>query len=184
MAISNSLTPHFKYSFPCLLSLLVIHSWSSPLCNFHACSHLQPQLKFMTPPQCLGLLGWRPSQDRNELIVTLRLLLSISELSTAVDRRCPGLPPWITGAHHQETKQITFSQMCSPELKQVQLKYPTCKWNSGLDIMIKMSPRPLTDVKRSKVQQCMKFMQWSRWSLTARLWVWHSLTLVSHKKQS
>lgn len=68
-----------------------------PQHNFHVHSHLWPQLKFMKSPQCWGLLGWRPSQERNELIVTLRLLLSISELSTAVDRRCPGPRPSITG---------------------------------------------------------------------------------------
>lgn len=73
--------------------------------NFHVHSHLWPQLKFMKSHQCWGLLGWRPSQERNELIVTLRLLLLISELSTAVDRRCPGPRPSITGPHHQETKQ-------------------------------------------------------------------------------
>lgn len=88
--------------------------------NFHVHSHLRPQLKFMKSHQCWGLLGWRPSQERNELIVTLRLLLLISELSTAVDRRCPGPRPSITGPHHQETKQITVSQMYSSESNQVQ----------------------------------------------------------------
>lgn len=88
--------------------------------NFHVHSHLWPQLKFIKSHQCWGLLGWRPSQERNELIVTLRLLLSISELSTAVDRRCPGPRPSITGPHHQETKQITVSQLYSPESNQVQ----------------------------------------------------------------
>lgn len=92
----------------------------SPQHNFYVHSHLWPQLKFMKSPQCWGLLGWRPSQERNELIVTLRLLLSISELSTAVDRRCPGPRPSITGPHHQETKQITASQMYSPESNRVQ----------------------------------------------------------------
>lgn len=69
----------------------------SPQHNFHVHSHLWPQLKFMKSPQCWGLLGRRLSQEPNELIVTRWLLLSISELSTAVDRRCPGPHPSITG---------------------------------------------------------------------------------------
>lgn len=91
-----------------------------PQHNFHVHSHLWPQLKFMKSPRGVrGLLGRRPSQERNELIVTLRLLLSISELSTAVDRRRPGSRPSITGRRHQETKQTAGSQRHGPESHQV-----------------------------------------------------------------
>lgn len=92
--------------------------------SFISCAHLWPQQALSESashpnppptPQCWGLLGWRPSQKRNELIVTLRLLLLISELSTAADRRCPGSHPSITGPHRQETKQIRVSQTHSPE---------------------------------------------------------------------
>lgn len=81
--------------------------------------NLSPTLTPPPTPQCWGLLGWRPSQERNELIVTLRLLLLISELSTAADRRCPGSHPSITGPHRQETKQIRVSQTHSPESNRV-----------------------------------------------------------------
>lgn len=135
----------------------------SPQHNFHVHSHLWPQLKFMKSPQCWGLLGWRPSQERNELIVTLRLLLSISELSTAVDRRCPGPRPSITGPHHQETKQITVSQMYSPESTRVRqnIQKQTGK-KPWLNFRIQKPNK--TEVwcscwlKRSKVQQCVKFV--------------------------
>lgn len=128
---------HDVFSFPCSLSFFFCYDYCnyqgyipslvpfpSPQHNFHVHSHLWPQLKFMKSLQCRGLLGWRPSQERNELIVTLRLLLSISELSTAVDRRCPGPRPSITGPHHRETKQITVSQMYGPESNRVQQKHP------------------------------------------------------------
>lgn len=118
---------HFTFLSSSAMIIVIIRAifpslvpFPPPQHNFHVHSHLWPQLKFMKSPQCWGLLGWRPSQERNELIVTLRLLLSISELSTAVDRRCPGPRPSITGPHHQETKQITVSQMYSPESNQVQ----------------------------------------------------------------
>lgn len=98
------------------------HTWIC-ICgpNRHSVS-LSPTLTPLPPlppPQCWGLLGWRPSQERNELIVTLRLLLLISELSTAADRRCPGSHPSITGPHRQETKQIRVSQTHSPESNRV-----------------------------------------------------------------
>lgn len=147
------------------------------------CAHIcGPMLKFMKSPQRRGLLGWRPSQERNELIVTLRLLLSISELSTAVDRRRPGLPPRITGAHHQETKQITLSQMYSPDTNQVQ-QNTRMQMRAWLSFTTE-TPSP-TDLKESKVQRCVKFTWRSRWSWTARLSAWRSLTQVSHaEKQS
>lgn len=62
----------------------------------HVHFHLWPQLKFMKSPRHWAVLGWRPSQERNELVVPLRLLRSISELSTAVDWKCPGSHPSIT----------------------------------------------------------------------------------------
>lgn len=99
----------------------------------------------MKSPQCCGLLGRRPSQERNELIVTLRLLLSISELSTAVDRRCPGPRPSITGPHHQETKPITVSQMWSPESDRVQQNNPTqTQLNFGITAEVSSSCRRTT----------------------------------------
>lgn len=65
-----------------------------------------------------------PSQERNELIVTLRLLLSISELSTAVDRRRPGRRPSVTGRRHQETKQTAGSQKTQPRVTAGGAKHP------------------------------------------------------------
>lgn len=80
------------------------------------CTHiLWPRLKFMKSPLwSRGGFAAGPSQERNELIVTLRLLLSISELSTAVDRRRPGCRPSVTGRCHQETKQTAGSQKTQP----------------------------------------------------------------------
>lgn len=124
----------FIFPFPSSSTLIIVIIkaiflvWSLSLhpSTISMCTHIcEPQLKFMKSPQCWGLLGWRPSQECNELIVTLRLLLSISELSTAVDRRCPGPRPSITGPHHQETKQIIVRQMYSPESNRVQQKTQT-----------------------------------------------------------
>lgn len=76
------------------------------------------------PPVEPGGFAAGPSQERNELIVTLRLLLSISELSTAVDRRRPGRRPSVTGRRHQETKQTAGSQKTQPRVTAGGAKHP------------------------------------------------------------
>lgn len=140
------------------------------------CTHIRvPSWNSCSPPSFEGLLGWRPSQERNELIVTLWLLLSISELSTAVDRRCPGLRPSITGPHHQETKQNYRQPNAQPRVKPGATKQTKKKdrERKGHDSTSELKQRSHVIVdwlfKRWKVKPCVKFGCWSWYSITTAM---------------
>lgn len=117
-----------SFSPPAVAAATLIISRRPPcsLNTISMCTHiLWPRLKFMkSPPSSRGGFAAGPSQERNELIVTLRLLLSISELSTAVDRRRPGRRPSVTGRRHQETKQTAGSQKTQPGVTAGGAKHP------------------------------------------------------------